>query len=267
MGTRDSYEPGTFSWVELATSDGDAAKRFYGELFGWDYDDRDMGDAGTYSMATLEGRHVGALYQSEQAPPHWNSYVTVKSADDTAKHVGDTGGKVISGAFDVFDSGRMAVLQDPQGAVFSVWEPKEHIGAGLVNVPGTLTWNDLMTSDVPGAVKFYCDLFGWEAAPVTPEGRPEGEDVEPGAAERVSIRNGESLNGGIAKLPDGMAQAPPHWIVYFAVADADATAEQVGELGGTVVLQPLEVPAGKLAIAQDPQGAIFGIVSGDQFDD
>src|SRR3954451_5355504 len=114
MGTRESYEPGAFSWVELATSDADGAKRFYGELFGWDYDDRDMGDAGTYSMATRDGRHVGALYRTGQAPPHWNSYVTVKSADDTARHAADTGGEVLSEAFDVFNSGRMAVLKDPQ---------------------------------------------------------------------------------------------------------------------------------------------------------
>ena len=266
MGTRESYEPGAFSWVELATSDAGEAKRFYGEVFGWDYDDRDMGDAGTYSMATLDGRHVAALYESDQAPPHWNSYVTVKSADDTARHAADTGAEVISEPFDVFDSGRMAVLKDPQGAVFSVWEPKEHIGAGLVNVPGTLTWNDLMTSDVQGAVKFYSDLLGWETAAVNPDGKPESGDVEPDAAERVSIRVGEALNGGIAKLPEGMGEAPPHWIPYFAVEDARATAEKVEELGGNVALGPLDVPAGTLAIVQDPQGAVFGIVSGDQFD-
>jgi hypothetical protein len=266
MGTRESYAPGTFSWVELATSDGEAAKRFYGELFGWDYDDRDMGGGATYAMATRDGHHVGALYQSDQAPPHWNSYITVKSADDTARHVADTGGEVISEAFDVFDAGRMAVLKDPQGAVFSVWEPKEHIGAGLVNEPGALTWNDLMTSDVQGAVKFYSDLFGWEAAAVTPEGRPEDEHADPQEAERVSIRNEERLNGGIAKLPEGMGEAPPHWIVYFSVEDADAAARKIDELGGKIVVGPLEVPAGKLAMAQDPQGALFGIVAGEMDD-
>ncbi|MEA2295211.1 MAG: uncharacterized protein QOE86_2850 [Solirubrobacteraceae bacterium] len=276
MGTRESYEPGTFSWVELATSDAEAAKRFYAELFGWEYDDNAVGDGMVYSMARRGGHHVGGLFTSDQSPPHWTSYVAVKSAEDTAKHAGDTGGTVLSGPFDVMDAGRMAVLQDPQGAVFAVWEAKDHIGAGLVNAPGALTWNDLMTSDVAGAAKFYCDLFGWEVAAVDPDGTPsagdqeaetEGDDGDgPPAAERVSIRNGDRLNGGIATLPEAMGEAPAHWIPYFAVEDAAPAARRIGELGGRVVVEPMDIPAGKLAVAQDPQGALFAIFSG-EFDD
>src|SRR4051794_27001314 len=159
MGTRESHEPGAFSWVELATSDAGEAKRFYAELFGWDYDDNEVGEGMVYSMAKIDGGHVAGLFESDQSPPHWTSYVSVKSADDTAKHAGDTGGTVLAEPFDVMDAGRMAVLQDPQGGVFAVWEPKQHIGAQVVNVPGALTWNDLMTSDVTAAATFYCDLF------------------------------------------------------------------------------------------------------------
>jgi predicted enzyme related to lactoylglutathione lyase len=252
MGTRDSYEAGTFSWVELATSDADGAKRFYGELFGWDYEDNEVGEGQTYSMATRDGHHVAGLFGSDQAPPHWTSYVTVRSAEDAAAHAEETGGNVMAEAFDVMDAGRMAVIQDPQGAVFAVWEPKEHPGARLVNSPGSLTWNDLMTSDVAEAAKFYCDMFNWEVAEM--EGAPD---------ERMVIRNGERLNGGIAKLPESMDEVPPHWIPYFAVDDADQSAGRIGELGGKVMVEPIEIPAGRLAVASDPQGAVFAIFSGE----
>ena len=253
MGTRDRYEPGTFSWVELTTSDAEAAKRFYGELFGWEYDDRPIGDGMVYSMAQLEGRTAAALFQSEQ-PPHWNSYITVDSVDDTLKKVADAGGQA-GEAFDVMDAGRMATISDPTGAPVALWEAKANPGAGIVNVPGSLTWNDLMTTDVGKAAEFYCELFGWEVAEV--EGAP---------GERLVIRNGDRLNGGMASLPEGADDAPPHWLPYFGVEDVDAAARAVDQGGGQVVAGPVEVPAGKFALCADPQGALFAVFAG-QFDD
>jgi predicted enzyme related to lactoylglutathione lyase len=256
MGTRDSHAPGTFSWAELATSDGDAAKRFYGALFGWDYQDNPMDDqGGVYSMAQVGGRHVAALFQTDQQPPHWNSYVTVDSADEAARKASEAGANVLAEPFDVFDSGRMAVIQDPTGAVVNLWEAKQHIGAGLVNAPGALTWNDLMTTDVGKASEFYCELFGWEVAEV--EGAPD---------DRLVIRNGETMNGGMAKLPEAAQGAPPHWLPYFAVEDADAAAETVRREGGEVVAGPIDVPAGRFLVCTDPQGAGFALIAG-QLDD
>src|SRR3954466_10047652 len=150
MGTRERHEPGTFSWVELATSDADAAKAFYGELFGWEYDDNEIGDGMVYSMATIDGKVVGALFKSEQ-PPHWNSYITVESVEDAVEKAKEAGGEVVQEPMDVMDAGRMAVIQDPSGAPVSLWEAKDSIGAELVNSPGALAWNDLMTHDVDKA--------------------------------------------------------------------------------------------------------------------
>jgi predicted enzyme related to lactoylglutathione lyase len=256
MGTRESYAPGSFSWAELVTSDADDAKRFYTELFGWEYDDSPIDDEGNlYSMAKLDGRHVAALFRSDQQHPHWNSYVTVESADDTAKQASEAGATVLAEPFDVFTSGRMAVLQDPTGAVISVWQPNEHIGAQLVNAPGALAWNDLMTTDVDQASEFYCELFGWEVAP-----------VEDAPGDRVMIRNGDSLNGGMATLPESSAEVPPHWLPYFGVKDAGAAAEAVKAAGGEVVAGPIDVPSGQFVVCMDPQGAGFAVVTGDMDD-
>jgi len=165
MAERMKHEPGTFSWVELATRDGAAAKRFYTSLFGWGVDEMPVGDGTTYTMLTKNGKRVGALYQmsaqQQGVPPHWNSYVTVASADDSAAQAKKLGGNVMLEPFDVLDAGRMAVLSDPTGAVFSLWQPKRHIGADLVNEPGAFCWNELYTTDPNKAADFYVGLFGW----------------------------------------------------------------------------------------------------------
>ena len=253
MGTRDRYDAGTFSWVELATSDADAAKRFYGELFGWDYEDSDIPDGGTYTMVKLGDRYVAGLMASEQ-PPHWNSYISVDSVDEAVKKAADAGGQTLD-PFDVMGAGRMAVVTDPTGAPVCLWEAKDHPGAGVVNAPGALAWNDLMTTDVGKASEFYCEVFGWEVAEV--EGAP---------GDRLVIRNGERMNGGMATLPEGADEAPPHWLPYFGVEDAGAAAERIGELGGQVVAGPIDVPSGQFVLGVDPQGALFAVVAGD-FDD
>src|SRR3712207_4666628 len=160
MGERTSYPPGTFSWAELATSDADAAKAFYTQLFGWEYEDNPVPDDQVYSMARRDGHHVAALFSSDQ-PPHWNCYVTVTSADETAQAAKDNGGAVMAEPFDVREVGRMAVIADPAGAALCLWEPRAHIGATLVNTPGAMTWNDLVTPDPEGAAEFYGKLFGW----------------------------------------------------------------------------------------------------------
>src|SRR4051812_10410720 len=155
MGERTSYAPGTFSWAELATSDAEAAKDFYTRLFGWSYDDRPVGEGQVYSMAQRAGANVAALFTATEQPPHWNCYVTVSSADETAGRVASLGGTVIAEPFDVFASGRMAVFSDPAGATLAVWQPGDHIGASRVNEPGALTWTDLVTPGPEQAAAFY----------------------------------------------------------------------------------------------------------------
>jgi len=248
MGERTSYAPGTFSWAELVTSDADAAKAFYTSLFGWSYDDRPAGPDMIYSMAERDGKTVAALYGSGEQPPHWNCYVTVASADETAAKVADLGGTVLAEPFDVMTSGRMAVLSDPTGATVSVWQAGDHPGATLVNGPGLLSWNDLVTSDPAAASAFYEGLFGWST-----------QDV--GGGYRV-ILNGERSNGGMVQQ-DG----PAAWLPYFGHASVEDAVAQIQELGGQLFNGPVQVPAGRFAVVSDPQGAVFAVLSSDQFDD
>src|SRR3712207_4140883 len=131
MGERTSYAPGTLSWAELATSDADAAKAFYTELFGWSYDDRPVGDGAVYSMAERDGKAVAALYQSDGEPPHWNCYVTVASVDETVERARGLGAQILAEPFDVFTAGRSAALADPTGGIVYLWEPGDNIGAYL----------------------------------------------------------------------------------------------------------------------------------------
>jgi predicted enzyme related to lactoylglutathione lyase len=249
MAERTSYPPGTFSWAELATSDADAAKAFYTQLFGWEYDDNPIGDGQVYTMAQRDGGTVAALYGSEQ-PPHWNSYVTVASADETAAKAAEVGGSVVAEPFDVMDVGRMAVIADPQGAALCIWEPRASIGATLINQPGAMTWNDLLTADPAASAEFYGNLFGWTI------------DEVPDAGGYRVIMNGERGNGGMFPSPDG----PPAWIPYFGHEDIDRAIEQVPALGGQVLNGPMRMWQGSIAVFMDPQGAVFSIWSG-RYDD
>ena len=191
-GRAHEHVPGTFSWTDLTTTDQEGAKAFYGGLLGWDFEDNPVGDGMVYSMARVGGKNVGAISTQPQqqrdagVPPMWNSYVTVESADATAQRAGDLGATVHAPPFDVMDVGRMAVIADPQGAFFEIWEPRASIGAELVNVPGAMVWNELATTDLDAGAAFYRDLFGWET--------PEFE----GSPQRyLSIKNGGRSNGGM----------------------------------------------------------------------
>jgi uncharacterized protein len=255
MGERTSHTPGTFSWTDLATTDTDSAKRFYTGLFGWDTDDQPIPGDGVYTMLLRDGKQVAALFEGQEGmPTAWSSYVTVESADAAAAKASDLGGVPMGEPFDVMDAGRMAVIQDPTGAVVSVWEPHGSIGAQLVNVPGAITLNQLNTPDPEGATRFYEAMFGWRT-----------EQVASGDPSYWGIYNGERLNGGMMQLqPD--AGAPPHWLVYFGSEDVDADAGRIGDTGGQVIAPPLDVPGGRIVVAQDPQGAVFGVFAG-RFDD
>jgi predicted enzyme related to lactoylglutathione lyase len=261
MGTRTSYEPGTFSWVDLGTTDREGAKSFYAGLFGWDAVDNPMGDEGTYSIMTVGGASVAAIYdqpsQQREAgvPPFWFSYVTVASADDAAAAAKDAGGSVHAEPFDVFDAGRMAVIADPTGAMFGVWEPRENIGAGLVNEVGALTWNELVTNDVESASNFYTELFGWSIEEIDTGGGPRMWSIghEGGAS---------GQNGNVRKLGPGEEGTPPVWTAYFGVESVDATLANAGGAGGTTLVPGTDVPAGRFAVLRDPQGAAFAIFEG-----
>lgn len=267
MSERTEYRAGTPSWVDHSSPDPGAAAEFYGALFGWDTADQmPEGSDGQYFMATLRGKNVAALGSNpvEGIPPVWNTYITVESADDAAAAVKAAGGMVAMEPFDVFDAGRMAACADPAGAFFMVWQPKENIGAELVNEPGTLAWNELTTSDVEGSKEFYGKVFGWQPATMEMAGgeytvwNHGGMEMKQAPPEE----GGTGLGGMIsnAALPEG---TPDFWQVYFGVDDADASAAKATELGGSVMAPAFDVEGvGRIAVLADPQGAVFAIIKG-----
>jgi predicted enzyme related to lactoylglutathione lyase len=255
MGDRTQYTPGTFCWTDLTTTDQGAAKAFYTGLFGWEAEDLPVGEDNFYSMMRIDGKSVAAIAPQPQqqrdagAPPAWNSYISVESADAAVARTKELGGAAHAPAFDVMQAGRMGVLQDPQGAYFMVWEPREHFGAALVNAPGALVWNELASPDLSASTTFYSGLFGWEIAPF--EGSP---------TPYLSIKNGAANNGGMRELsPPG---TPPHWLVYFGVQDIDAALARVQELGGQKIAGPIDIQMAKIAVIQDPQGAVSALYAG-----
>jgi uncharacterized protein len=261
MQESPEYAPGTFCWVELGTTDGEAAKKFYTELFGWEFIDNPIGPDMVYTMLKLNGKDVGALYQmppdmrSQGIPPHWLSYVSTSSADESAEKAKSSGAAILKDPFDVFDIGRMAVIQDPTGAVFAVWEPRKHKGAGIVNVPNSFCWNELATSDTAKASDFYTNIFGWGKDVMT-TGSPHL-----GPMEYTMFSNNERPAAGMYKIQPQMGEVPPHWLVYFAVDDCDAKAQKATELGAKIFAPPADIPGiGRFSILQDPQGAVFAII-------
>ena len=252
------YEHGEFSWVDLATTDPEAAKTFYGALFGWTFVDMPAGPAMTYTMAKLGGETVAALYKMTPdmagAPPFWLSYVTVDDVDARTKKAAAAGGKVHKEPFDVMDAGRMSVLEDPTGAVLAFWTPKKNIGASVKNEPGALCWNEVFTSNVDQAGRFYVQTLGWKTKAI---------DMGPMGTYTLFNREGasnEKNEGGMMALSPDMKGVPSHWLTYFLVASCDAATKKLGELGGKTVMPPTDIPKiGRFSITQDPQGATFAL--------
>jgi len=256
MAQIDRHQPGTFCWVELGTTDQDAAKHFYGSLFEWSFVDYPMGPGEFYTMFQLDGRTAGAAYKMGDreagVPPHWNLYVSVEDADAIAARAVQLGGKAPMGVGDVGANGRMAVILDPAGAVFCLWQPKQTQGVGVMGENNSYVWADLSTSDRPGAKKFYEGLFGWKITP----GHGKDESTY------LHILAGEKGIAGIQ--PDMMRNpdVPPHWMPYFMVADADVATAKAQELGAAVHAAPMMAGEGlRFAILADPQGAAFALFS------
>jgi predicted enzyme related to lactoylglutathione lyase len=258
MGNTVKHAPGTFCWVELTTSDVGAAKKFYSDLMGWETHDDNMADGGVYTMIRLDGGDVGGMFalneqmKSQGVPPNWMNYITVDDAAATAAKAKELGGAVHMEAFDVMEIGTMAVLADPSGGVFAVWQPKLHTGRDHTDGrPGSVSWNELLTTDAKQADEFYTSLFGW--------GRQQ-MDMGPMGTYTIFMQ-GETKIGGMMEMGEMFAGVPSHWVVYFNVEDADASAEKVGKLGGQVLMPPTDIPnVGRFAMAADPQGAGFAFI-------
>ncbi|MBK5221218.1 MAG: VOC family protein [Thermoleophilia bacterium] len=254
MSERTSYAAGTPNWVDLSTPDPEAAKAFYGPLFGWSFDGGENPEAtGGYLSAMLGEQPVGGVMKimQEGQPPAWSSYISVEDAEATMAAVKEAGGTVAIEPMDVLDIGRMGFFIDPTGAFCGIWQPLTFKGAGLVNEPGAFSWNELGTRDPDAAKAFYGAVFGWGF-----------EDHDMGdMGTYTEWKLGEDSIGGMmdvtGRLPD---EIPAHWLVYFAVENTDAAVEQVKSLGGDVRFGPIDIPAGRFAIVADPFGAVFAVI-------
>lgn len=248
----DSYQPGTPSWVDLGSPDPGAAADFYAGLFGWSVADQGP-EAGGYRMAFLHDRPVAGIGPQQQPDiaPYWTTYVSVTDIDATAKAVREAGGQVFVEPMDVLDAGRMAVFADSGGAQFAAWQPRLHQGAGVVNEPGALCWNELATRDPAEAKKFYPAVLGWSPA-----------DHDTGPVTYTEWMVGDRPVAGMMPMDERWpADLPSHWMVYFGVEDTDAAAARAEQLGGTVAVPPTDIPPGRFAVLSDPQGAMFSIIA------
>ncbi|MFZ0215353.1 MAG: VOC family protein [Candidatus Dormiibacterota bacterium] len=274
MLERDGYLPGVPCWVDTTQPDPEAAVAFYGGLFGWDLEDAmPPGSPGKYYIARLRGGDVAAIgSQPEGGPPPavWNTYIWVENADETAAKVRAAGGRVLTEPFDVMDAGRMAVCADPEGAVFCVWQAKEHKGARIVNEPGSLNFNSLNTHDAERAKPFYRSVFGWETLGLGGGvemwrlagygdflARSDPELRARMAAISAAPEGFEDVVATLNPIADDQSEVPAHWSVTFAVDDADATARSAADLGGRVVVPPFDAPWVRMTVIADPQGATF----------
>jgi predicted enzyme related to lactoylglutathione lyase len=252
----DKHAPGGFCWIELATTDQNAAKQFYEPLVGWSAVDLPMGPNAFYTMFQIDGAEAAASYtlteQEQGIPPHWNLYIAVENVDESAKRAAELGGTLLATPFDVMDAGRMAVIQDPTGAVFCAWEAKNSPGIKITGVDGTLCWADLNTPEAAKAKPFYEGLFGWSIVP--------GQNDTSGY---LHIKNGDQFIGGVPAAHQLNPNAPPHWMPYFQVGNVDAAAAQAQKTGGAVYLAPMSLEnVGRFAVLADPQGAVFSIFKG-----
>jgi predicted enzyme related to lactoylglutathione lyase len=267
MSERDGYEPGVPCWVAAVEPNPERAVSFYASLFGWEATNLMPDDSpAKYFLCTLGGRRVAAVVSQHGAPPPpvpvWGTYVWVNSADETVARATEAGGRVLGEPFDSPGGGRMAVLSDPSGAVFCLWQPGEHRGAQVVNQPSAWSMSQLNTSDPERAKAFYGTVFGWRTETFNVgdseitlwrvPGYVGGEPQQPVSREVVGVMAPTSSE----RFPDG---TPAHWSIDFWVHDADAIADHATRLGGTVVVAPRDTPGFRNAVLADPQGAAFSV--------
>jgi len=274
MTPRKTYPPGVSCFIDTERSDIDAAMAFYGGLFGWSFKDVAPAGAPRFALAQLDGLDVAGIGAASDggAAPAWNTYISVESADAVVGKVEAAGGKTLMAPFDFGAAGRMAIFADPEGAAFRVWQAGEAGGAELVNAPGAWNWSDLETRDIPAAQAFYTAVFGWQYQEVDLGQGPSAMIRVPGYGDHLeSLTPGTLASHKELGAPEGFSDAigwmqppatpdgPARWVVTFSVADADDTAARTPALGGTVLVEPFDVPYVRIAVIRDPDGATFAI--------
>ena len=252
-----AHTQGAPSWADLSTTDETGAIAFYSAIFGWTDDPQPMGEDSFFHMQRVNGLEAAAIYQQGEEernmgiPAHWNLYFTAADVDSVAEQSVRMGATIIFGPTDVFDAGRTVAIQDPQGAYFFVWQPKQHIGARVKDDPGAMTWHELLTTNSGDAIEFYTTLLGLE----------RGETMAP--MDYTLLRSEGTDVLGVMQITPDMGEVPPNWSIYFAVKDVDAAVTQAQSLGGGVVVPATDIPdIGRFSVLTDPQGAFFNIFKG-----
>ncbi len=242
------YKDGSPCWVDCSCSDIDVAADFYGALLGWSSPEGNP-DFGGYRSATLNGRTVaGLMGQMEPGPVVWTTYFKVSDSEASVAQVTANGGSIMYPPMAVGELGHMSICVDPTGAVFGLWQPGLHTGAQVVNEPGAFCWSELVTTDMEAAKAFYHAVFGLGLA-----GTPEYAELQ---------LDGTSVAGIMPKNEMMPADMPSNWGVYFAVENCDDSLAQANELGGSTLMQPMDVPnVGRMAVLTDPNGAPFNIIA------
>ncbi len=252
MTTVDKHPAGSVGWFDLMTTDPEAARAFYGAFFGWTFDVGPV-ELGHYTMCKLGGRNAGGLGSAPPGvtmPPVWSVYFITEDLDNTLMRLRELVGNVVTPTMDIMEEGRMAVASDPTGAVFGIWQGKRHQGAQVIDEPGAMTWCEVNTRDGGKAAEFYAKVFDLEVKKLDAPGM-----------EYKTLHKGDKTVGGVLQMDQHWPESvPPHWMVYFAVASTDASCARVGELGGKVCVPAFDTPYGRIAVLEDPQGAVFSIV-------
>ncbi|MFI6652891.1 VOC family protein [Streptomyces sp. NPDC050529] len=247
------YATGTPCWVDLMVKDQQATLDFYRDLLGWQ-GQPSPAEFGGYAVCELNGRAVAGIGRTTapegmpEPPTAWTSYLASTDAQATQDAIVAAGGTLLAPVTDIGDMGRMLIAADPQGAVFGVWQPGSFSGAQVVNEAGALTWNELHTSDVLAATAFYGEVFGIEIRPLD------------GADSYWEVRVGDRAVGGATLLANDPPGTPAHWLTYFAADDVDSSVDALVRQGGSVLVPPFDMMAGRMTVVADPQGGVFAMI-------
>ncbi len=255
MADSSRYQQGQFSWVDLRAHDVVAAQDFYGQLLGWTSSQMDTEGGDPYFQFEYQGKIVAGLgeageeMKSAGMPSLWACYIRVDDIQAICEKAKELGGEVTMPPMQVVEYGHVAFIADPSGICVGLWQPIRFSGAELYDCVGAFCWNELATREFDKSASFFAGLFGWEYEPF-----PEN----PTRYEIIKL-NGKEV-GGIMQIAPEMEQMPGCWSVYFSVADCDAAAAKIKELGGQLIMEPFDIPVGRMSVAFDPQGAMFNII-------
>lgn len=256
MANFTSHKAGTFCWSELCTHDWQQGKQFYCDLFDWGFDDQPIGPDTYYTMLQKEGVDIAAMYQMEpnrrdlDVPSHWLSYIAVANVDECVVRAQALGAQLLHGPHSVGDAGRMALLVEPDGAVFALWQGMAHPGARKLQEPGTVCWSELASKNSAKSQAFYCQLFDWQIEVVPMENMTY-----------VMFKQGDDNVAGMLEMTEEWRDIPAHWMTYFAVENCDESAAKAQKLGAVICVPPTDVAdVGRFSVITDPQGAAFSII-------